>query len=63
MSVLSHARPALLSEGEDAGVMCEDNMIQFFTDIGIEPEGMLTLAFAWRIGASTPGEFGREVSC
>jgi len=47
-------------EGEDAGVICDENMERFFETLEVEPDGIITLAFAWRIEAKIPGEFSRQ---
>jgi hypothetical protein len=46
--------------GDDAGVICEEKMARFFQDIQVDPQGMMTLAFAWKIKAKKPGEFNRQ---
>ena len=48
------------ADKEDPTIMSEEGMIQFFKDVGVNPESHETLAIAWHLQSSEMGLFQKD---
>jgi len=48
------------SDKEDEKIMGEEGMLQFFKDVGVNPEGYETLAIAWYLKSSEMGLYQKD---
>lgn len=48
------------ADKEDPSIMSENGMIQFFKDVGVNPESHETLAIAWHLQSSEMGLFQKD---
>lgn len=47
-------------EGDDVGTVCEDKLSAFFTDSGVDEEGVDSVVLMWYWKCSAPGEISKE---
>lgn len=49
-----------LGEGDDADIICEDKLEEFFTDAGVDLEGPMTMGLFFRLKCKTNGEIHKD---
>lgn len=50
-------------EDKESDSMFDEKLAAFCEDVGVDPEGYMTLALAWHLKAKTFGEFSRSEFC
>ena len=48
------------ADADDKDTSSGENLARFFTDLGVDPSSMLTLAYAWALHCRTFGEIARK---